>query len=347
MGVAPDTAIRSYKVLNSEGTGTFSDILAAYDEIIATHPDVDVINMSLGDGGFYAAGECDGALPAFDAAIGMTRSLGMISFASAGNLGSKSGLGYPACISAIVSVGAVYDDDLGPRSWSNCSDASTAADQVVCFSQSNVSLDLLAPGSSIVSTVPGGGSGAKSGTSMSSPAAAGAAALLLESEPLLTPAALEARLKETGVPVTDAGNGVTTCRIDIYEAVIDDGGPVCAASAPPAPANDPLAGAIEILEPLPYANAQNSFGATIEAFEPRPCGLVGATVWYTFTLAADLTITADTIGSDFDTVLAAYDGSGPLALLDCNDDTTGLLSEIEFVASAGTLYYIQAGGFIG
>ena len=74
--------------------------------------------------------------------------------------------------------------------------------------------------------------------------ALGVAALVLEDEPSLPSADLEARLKETGVPVLDAANGVTTCRVDAYEAAINDGGPVCATAALPPPANDDFANAI-------------------------------------------------------------------------------------------------------
>ena len=41
--------------------------------------------------------------------------MGMTTFAAAGNNGSKSGVSFPACINDVVSVGAVYDDDVGFR----------------------------------------------------------------------------------------------------------------------------------------------------------------------------------------------------------------------------------------
>jgi hypothetical protein len=91
-------------------------------------------------------------------------------------------------------------------------------------------------------------------------------------------------------------------------------------------------------------------GATLQADEPRPCGQLGNTVWYSLTPAAPATITIDTFGSDFDTVVAAYTGSDLNSLLEagCNDDAEATLqSEISFVASGGTTYHIQAGGFRG
>jgi hypothetical protein len=234
IGVAPDAEIEAFKVLDDTGFGSFDDILAAYNAIIAGHPEVDVINMSLGDFASHVPGTCDGFIPALTTAIDTTRAMGMTTFVAAGNNGSKSGIGFPACLTNVVSVGAVYDADVGARFWSSCSDPATAADQVTCFSQSHLLLDLLAPGSVIESAAMGGGTVTNSGTSMATPAAAAVAALLLESEPGLSPADVEARLRETGTPVTDAANGVITCRVDAYEAVIDDGGPVCASgTAPP------------------------------------------------------------------------------------------------------------------
>ncbi|MEX2247296.1 MAG: S8 family serine peptidase [Dehalococcoidia bacterium] len=230
VGVAPSTAIEAFKMLDDAGDGLMSDVILAYDHIILSHPEVDVVNMSFSDGGTHAPGTCEDLIPAMTADIAFARStLGITSFAASGNNLDKTGLAYPACISDVVSVGAVYDAGLGPFFC----DFVTAADQVACFSQSDISLDLLAPGAAIDSTSIGGGMANGSGTSMSSPAAAGVAALLLESEPMLTPADVEARLKQTGTALLDDANGVTTCRVDAYEAVANEGGPVCASGGPP------------------------------------------------------------------------------------------------------------------
>jgi hypothetical protein len=167
--------------------------------------------------------------------------MGMTTFAASGNTGSKTGTGYPACIGDILSVGSVYDANIGAHAC----DATTGPDQVACLSQSDVSLDLLAPGAAITSTYKGGGLATFAGTSMASPAAAGVAALVLENEPSLPPAGIEARLTQTGTQRVDSGNGVATCRVDAYEAVINDGGPICGASAA-------LGGMTEVMAPPPF-----------------------------------------------------------------------------------------------
>jgi subtilisin family serine protease len=336
-GVAPGAAIEAFKVLDNYGGGTLADLMLAYDEIIMGHPEVDLINMSLGG---FPVGPCDDILPAFTAQIAAARAMGITTFAAAGNNSNKQGISYPACITDVVSVGAVYDANVGAF---GC-DTATGADQVTCFSDSSTALDLLAPGATITSTYPGGGLATLSGTSMASPMAVGVAALVLQGEPLLSPTDLETRLKETGVPRADTANGVITCRVDAYEAVINDGGPVCASSRWPAPANDDFAGAIAIPEPLPYTNVQTTAASTTEAGEPMPCGYITSTVWYSVTPSSSETLRVSSAGSGFTTELAVYTGTSVDALsapLACDGP------QISFAATAGTTYYIQAGGFAG
>ena len=117
---------------------------------------------------------------------------------------------------------------------------------------------------------------------------------------------------------------------------------------PPPPTNDDLAAALAY-PALPATATQTTNGATVESNEPLPCGAIGSTVWYTLTPDVNATIVLDTLGSHYDTVLAAYTGTGygDLQLVACNDDTDGLLSEIRFQATAGQTYLIQVGGFAG
>ena len=203
------------------------DVLSAYDDIISNHPEVRVINMSIGDEGAYAAGSCEDDIPALTAALATTRAMGIVTFASSGNTAAKNGIAYPACLNDAVSVGAVYDANVGSLSIGTCTDATTAADQVACFSQSGDALDLLAPGSKVTSTYLGGGMLTGSGTSAAAPMAAGVAALLLEEDPSLTASALELRLRETGVARVDPGNGLTTCRVDAFRAAQNLVTPAC------------------------------------------------------------------------------------------------------------------------
>src|SRR3990170_5987199 len=110
------------------------------------------------------------------------------------------------------------------------------------------------------------------------------------------------------------------------------------------PANDNFASALNA-SPLPYTNNQSTIVATTEASEPPDCLGVGTgrTVWYNFTAPLNGTVTVTTAGSDFDTVVAVYTGSalGTLLQVDCNDDTVGTTSEVQFTGASGTTYRIQ------
>ena len=115
--------------------------------------------------------------------------------------------------------------------------------------------------------------------------------------------------------------------------------------------NDNFADAWQITS-FPFRGEQNTALATTEPGEElRPPGcILGATVWFTFTPSVSGIMSADTEESDplYDTVLVLYQGTelSSLTLLGCDDDGgTGLLSAKSFPVTAGTTYYIQAGGF--
>jgi subtilisin family serine protease len=229
VGIAPGASIKAFKVLDDCGYGDFANLIDVLDAILTSHPDVRVINMSVGDGTENAPGTCEDRLPALTTAIATARAAGILIFASSGNAGHKDGVTYPACIDDVVSVGAVYDAPGSPVAWPSCVDISPQPNKVGCFSQSGVNLDLLAPGGLIEAPWAGGQHLALTGTSMSSPAAAAVAALVISDEPSLTPDEVEQRLKITGMPITDPANGITTCRVDAFRAVAYSG-PLCLAS---------------------------------------------------------------------------------------------------------------------
>ncbi|TMB93419.1 MAG: peptidase S8, partial [Chloroflexi bacterium] len=113
-----------------------------------------------------------------------------------------------------------------------------------------------------------------------------------------------------------------------------------------APSNDNFATPTSVPAVLPYANTQSAVEATLEAGEPKPCGIFAATVWYSFAPTSSGTVQVSTAGSSYDTVLAVYTGNSfaSLNMIDCNDDTgSSLQSAVQFSAVAGTTYRIQAG----
>ncbi len=219
IGVAPNVKIAAYKAVNSSNLGFFSDWTAALSDIIANHPEVKLVNMSL-QSLDNLTGACDNYQPAATAAINTLRAAGTLTFVAAGNHAQKQAATFPSCVSSAVSIGAVWDANVGGQGFLGCSDPITAADRVTCFSDSDSStLDLLGPGAYITSTGLGGGLSTYGGTSQATPHALGVAALLEEAQPSLTADQVEFRMKTTGQAVTDPANGRITPRIDALNAI--------------------------------------------------------------------------------------------------------------------------------
>ena len=201
-GVAPGAGIVALRVMDACSFAgcfyAFSEIVAALDYIILNNATlgVQVINMSLGTSALFA-GNCDNATAFTQAgasAVNTLRAMGVITFASAGNNNNSIGMGAPACLSNVVSVGAANNLDVAAP-----------------FTNGNATTDIFAPGVSIRSSLRNGGTVVASGTSMASPHAAGCAALLIQTG-YTTPAAIEARLKTSAFRVIR--NGINYPRID-------------------------------------------------------------------------------------------------------------------------------------
>jgi len=117
------------------------------------------------------------------------------------------------------------------------------------------------------------------------------------------------------------------------------------------PANDKFSEAMPIYGQWGVANADTT-GASAETGEPAHANnIAGASVWFTWVANQSAPVTFDTIGSDFDTVLAVYTGNtvNNLNLIAANDDVSlagGYIgpSIVTFNAVAGRRYYIAVDG---
>lgn len=224
LGVAPEARIAALDVFRPDGLAYSSDVVRAIDWVVANKAayDIAAINLSMGSGRYYAPVQ---PTDSWGTAIQRAVDAGIAVVASSGNGTWSDSLSLPAAYTNVISVGAVYDSNLGQRAWSSCTDTSTRADLVTCFSNSASFLDLLAPGAVI-----NAGGVTMSGTSQASPHAAGAAAILRAAFPSDTAAHLAVRLRQ-GPSVTDPRSGVVRPRLDLVDALDTAGDFVLATSA--------------------------------------------------------------------------------------------------------------------
>lgn len=215
VGVAPGASVIAYKVLGPGG-GSFTAITTAMEDVLK-NSSIKVVNMSLGGG--RSSTVCDSSFPTMAAAANSLRSRGTSVFVASGNEGFPDSVAAPACLNAVVAVGAVYDDNVGGISFSNCSDGSTRADQVTCFTNSSSLVELFAPGGEITSSGLRGGTSSQFGTSQATPHIAGVAALMLQVKGGLSTTSITKIIQDTGVTVRDAKNGLEFKRVDARAAV--------------------------------------------------------------------------------------------------------------------------------
>ena len=203
-GVAPGAELVMVKVLNDRNRGSLEDWIAGLDWIATYRPDVRVVNMSLVSDEVFA-GPCDrtdAATIAFAQVIGVLRRRGTLTVAASGNSGKPAGVAAPACVTAALAVGATTKDDVV---WS--------------ASNSDSTLDVLAPGVAITSVAGDGGTAVLSGTSMAAPHVSGTAALLFGLDPAVDADAVADALTRTGRPVVDGRNGRILPRVNALGAV--------------------------------------------------------------------------------------------------------------------------------
>jgi DNA-binding beta-propeller fold protein YncE len=116
------------------------------------------------------------------------------------------------------------------------------------------------------------------------------------------------------------------------------------------PPNDMFSNRMSIVGLTNNTTGQN-FGATKEPGEPDHAGNPGGdSVWWAWTAPTNGTVTIDTIGSSFNTLLAVYTGSSLSNLtLHASDDQSGgnNTSQLSFPGVAGTVYQIAVDGSYG
>lgn len=241
-GVAPTAKIVPVKVFGAPGTSAYSSTIAtAFD--YAGSLGVAVVNASLGGPGYSTA--------VTDAIKAHPNTLYVI---AAGNDGVDAANYYPCNADAanVVCVGATDSND-ARASFSN---------------YSSTAVDLFAPGTSIISTIPGS-YGYMQGTSMATPHVAGAAALLAGARPNATSAALKSALLGSVDPVAGlSGYAVTGGRL--HAAAAMDAVLTAVASPTPTPTATPSPTPTATPTPSPTATPTPTPTATPAPPTPTP-----------------------------------------------------------------------------
>lgn len=199
-GVSWNSKILVIRWLDFTNKGFMSNLAAGIKE--AADKGARIINVSGGATGSKII-TCD--------AVSYATGKGSMVVAAAGNNGNSTNY-YPAACPGAIAVGNT-----------------TLSDSRASNSNFGSWVDLAAPGTNILSTVPVGGTcthcnstGYKrlSGTSMASPMVSGSAAVVLSREPTLTNAQVETRLERTAVKLASSAK-LGAGRIDLFEAVFN------------------------------------------------------------------------------------------------------------------------------
>ena len=235
-GQAWNAPIVSLRVLNRNGSGATSDLIAALDWILVNHAryGIRVANLSVGKAIEEAAAD-DPLVQAVEAVV----DAGIVVVCSAGNFG-KEGMGSitsPGNSSKVITVG----------SWTDKGTASQDDDFLSTYSSTGPTFldhflkpDLVAPGNRLVSAMSNEAALKTdlpervmdcgtfvcqapffelSGTSMAAPMVSGAAIRMIGKEPTLNPASVKARLMASTQPVPGAPTEVGAGLLDVTAAL--------------------------------------------------------------------------------------------------------------------------------
>ncbi len=215
VGVAPQAKLWAVKVLNRNGSGTWSEVICGVDFVDSKSPakggPITVANMSLGGYG-SDDGNCGNTNgDALHRSICQAVADGVTFVVAAGNSSTDLSGFVPATYDEIIAVSALADSDgqaCGAGAWPGWgADDDFASFSNYATSAADLGHLIAAPGVTIYSTWLGGGYESHSGTSMASPHAAGAAALYIATHPGANPGSVRDALRASGEPVNTNFNG--------------------------------------------------------------------------------------------------------------------------------------------
>ncbi|MFF4754099.1 S8 family serine peptidase [Streptomyces sp. NPDC002514] len=317
-GVAPGAGLAVGKVLDDQGSGSESQIIAGM-EWAARDVHARIVSMSLG-----STEPSDGTDPMAQALDALSKETGTLFVVAAGNTGTPSSIGSPGAADAALTVGAVdsadqtaYFTSAGPRYGDNALKPDISAPGV----------DILAARSGLA---PGSGSyTSMSGTSMAVPHVTGVAALLAQEHADWSGARLKDALMSTSRQLDASAYVLGAGRLSVPDAVA--AGVTATGSADlgfyrwPYPADKP------VTRTVTYANSSDREAELKLSVRGAPDGVVSladSTLTVPAHGTASTTVTGDGAGAPVGTT------SGQITAVDATGDTVahtvfGLVKEGE------------------
>ncbi len=253
-GVSPASKLYAVKVMpDNSGSTDSAKLVAAIDWCISHKYDdpnnpIKVISMSLGGGRYFD--QCAGVSATLANAASAANAAGITLLASSGNDGFCDAISFPSCMPGVISVGAVFDANIGTASYclseyscigsssDNCQapmkyySSPTSEAMVTGYSNSSPLLDVLASAENAYTPDIKGTSGNSvgdyfglmGGTSAACAYAAGAVGSLQQAAieaigRFLSPQEVIDILSASGTPTVDNKNAVNTPLIDVAQSI--------------------------------------------------------------------------------------------------------------------------------
>jgi subtilisin family serine protease len=289
VGVAWQTSILACKFLDAQGSGTDADAVECFDYLLVMKQRG--INIRVSNNSWGAARQDPPATVLKDA-IDAAGAAGIVNVFSAGNAGTNNDVSPmdPASFDSpsIITVAASDESD-GRASFSN-------------YGQTSV--DLAAPGSSILSTLQGSYAFA-SGTSMAAPHVAGAAALMAARNPALSVASIKTLLMQNADVLPQwAGLTASSGRLNLLNALTAAGGN-----------NLP---SVSVTSPAPGSSLPRSVAVVLEAMATDSDGTIAQVQFF----ANGIAVGSDSTGPNPYSVgwVPAQEGTYALTAVATDDD---------------------------